>query len=149
MFRTCFFTGKVRSLLLREAQWQHTIMITRQEGEDKHLPALRNWAAAHGTLQPCNNYFVFKHKDPRSKIYVEVYDDIVWILMFETLLADSMVLQTVLFWDFFWRSGLLEYWIRLYVLGHFFGCSLWPGMPLNSPWKLASSVPSSSLTLQI
>ena len=31
------------------------------------------------------------------------------------------------FWDFFWRSGLLEYWLQLYVQGHCFGCYLLPG----------------------
>ena len=30
--------------------------------------------------------------------------------------------------------------IRSYVRGHCFGCSLWPGTPLNSPCTLASSV---------
>ena len=35
--------------------------------------------------------------------------------------------------------GLLEYWIRSHVWGHWFGCSLRPGAPLNSPWKLAAS----------
>ena len=65
--------------------------------------------------------------------------------------SDSMVVSTVLFfiWDFLWRSGLLEYWILSYVRGHFCGCSLWPGRPLKSPWKLASSVLLWSLTLPI
>ena len=35
---------------------------------------------------------------------------------------------------FFWRSGLLEYWIRSYVRGHWFGCSLRPGIPLPGCW---------------
>ncbi len=51
---------------------------------------------------------------------------------------------------FFWRSGLLECWshcwIRSYVQGHWFGCSLRPGTPLYSPWKLDSSARSWSLT---
>ena len=34
-------------------------------------------------------------------------------------------------------------------LGHWFSCSLLPGMPLNSPWKLAASILSWSLTLPI
>ena len=32
------------------------------------------------------------------------------------------------FRDLFWRSGLLEYWIRSYVRGHCFGSSLRPDM---------------------
>ena len=46
-----------------------------------------------------------------------------------------MMVPTVLFFfrDFFWRSGLLEYWIRSYVRGHWFGCSLQSGTPLNPP----------------
>ena len=35
--------------------------------------------------------------------------------------------------DFFERSGLLEYWIRPFVRGHWFGCSLRPGTQLNTP----------------
>ena len=31
------------------------------------------------------------------------------------------------------EDGLLEYWIRSYVRGHWFGCSLQPGMLLYSP----------------
>ena len=48
----------------------------------------------------------------------------------------------LIFCDIFWRSVLLEYsdWIRLYVLGHCLGCSLWPGTQWNPPWKLSSSV---------
>ena len=40
--------------------------------------------------------------------------------------TNLIVVPTVLFffWDFFWRSGLWEYWIRSYVRGHCFGCSL-------------------------
>ena len=43
-----------------------------------------------------------------------------------------VVVPTILlfFRDFFWRSGMLEFWIRSYV--HWFGCSLLPGMQLNS-----------------
>ena len=96
-----------------------------------------------------DSYFVFNPKDSRSKIYVEVYDGIVLILNLETHCSSSAALQiqwwvpTVLFffWDFFWRSGLLEYWIQLYAL--------WPGTQLNSPCKLASSVFSWSLTLPV
>ena len=88
-----------------------------------------------------DSYFVFNPKDSRSKIYVEVYDGIVSILNLETRCSSSAASQiqwwvpTVLFfsWDFFWRSGLLENWIRSYVPGHFFGCSLRPGTLLNSP----------------
>ncbi len=50
---------------------------------------------------------------------------------------------------FFWRSGLLECWIRSYVRGPWFGCSLRPGTQLNSPWTLDSSALSWSLTLPI
>ena len=47
---------------------------------------------------------------------------------------DGSRLCCSLFLDFFWRSGMLEYWICSCVLGHWFGCSFWPGTPLNSPW---------------
>ncbi len=65
--------------------------------------------------------------------------------------AGSMVGSTILlfFRCFFWRSGLLECWIWSYVLSHWFGCSLGPGTPLNSPWTLDSSALSWSLTLAI
>ncbi len=36
-------------------------------------------------------------------------------------------------------SGLLEYWIQLYVWGCWFGCSLRLGVPLNSPARRPSS----------
>ena len=93
-----------------------------------------------------DSHFVFNPKDSRSKIYVEVYDGIVSILNLETRCSSSAASQiqwwvpTVLFffWDFFWRSGLLEYWIQSYVRGHCFGCSLRHGMPFNSPCKLAN-----------
>ncbi len=50
--------------------------------------------------------------------------------------AGSMVSPTILllFLYFFWRSGLLECWSRLYVRGHWFGCSLRPGTLLYSRW---------------
>ena len=35
------------------------------------------------------SYVVFHPKDPRLKIHVEVYDDIVWILNFETHCSSS------------------------------------------------------------
>ena len=38
-----------------------------------------------------DNYVVFYHKDSRSKIYVEVYDDSVSILTFESLCSSSAV----------------------------------------------------------
>ena len=52
---------------------------------------------------------------------------------FASLMMVAIIL--LLFLDFSWRSGLLEYWIpwRPYVRGHWFGCSLWPGTPLNTP----------------
>ena len=82
---------------------------------------------------------------------------IVSVLNLETRCSSSAAsqiqwwVQTVLFFfsDFFWRSGLLKYWILSYVQGHCFGCSLRPGMQLNSPCKLASPVLSWSLTLPI
>ncbi len=45
--------------------------------------------------------------------------------------AGSIVHSTILlfFRCFFWRSGLLECWIRSYVWSHWFGCSLRPGTP--------------------
>ena len=51
-----------------------------------------------------------------------------------SFIAGLMMVLTILlfFRDFFWRSGLLENWIRSYVRGHWFGCSLQPGMLLNS-----------------
>jgi hypothetical protein len=65
--------------------------------------------------------------------------------------AGSMVVPTILlfFCCFCWRSGRLEWWIRSYVRGHWFGCSLRPGTPLHSPWTLDSSALSWSLTLPI
>ena len=55
--------------------------------------------------------------------------------------ACSIMVPTILlvFRNFFWRSGLLEYWIQSNVLGHWFGCpfqrshSHRPGTPLKSP----------------
>ena len=35
------------------------------------------------------SYVVFHPKDPRLKIYVKYYDDIVWILNFETHCSSS------------------------------------------------------------
>ena len=104
------------------------------------------------------SYFVFNPKDSRSKFYVEVYDGIVSILNLETRWSSSAAFSVVgpdsavlllRFAVLLLRSGLLEYWIRSYVWEHFFGCSLRPGMPLNSPCKLASSVLSWSSTLPI
>ena len=40
-----------------------------------------------------DNYFVFNPKDPRLKIYVEVYDGIVSILNFETHCSSSAASQ--------------------------------------------------------
>ena len=40
-----------------------------------------------------DNYFVFNAKFPRSKIYVEVHDDILSILNFETRFSSSAALQ--------------------------------------------------------
>ena len=86
---------------------------------------------------------VFDFWKIKIKIYVWVDVTIVPILNFDALcsisalLPDLMMVWTILlfFRDFFWRSGLFEYWIRLYVRGHWFGCSLRrrPGTPLNSP----------------
>ena len=80
---------------------------------------------------------VLNPEDPRLNSFVGVYDGTVSILNFEARCSSSAASQiqwwvpTVLFFfrDFFWRSGLLEYWIRSYVRGHCFGCSLRPGMP--------------------
>ena len=93
-------------------------------------------------LYGLRKFFVFNSKDPRLQIHVEVYDAIVPILNFETLefgcfqVPDSMVVPTVtmlfFFWDFFWRSGLFEYWTRSHVRAHCFGCSLQPGTPFQS-----------------
>ncbi len=65
--------------------------------------------------------------------------------------AGLMVGSTILlsFRCFFWRSGLLEFWIRSYVRSHWFGCSLRPGTPLYTPWTLDSYALSWSLTLPI
>ena len=106
-----------------------------------------------------DSYFVFNPKNLRLKFMLGVYDGIDGIvsnLNFETRCLKSAAsliqwwVQAVLFFflDFFWRSGMLEYWIRSCVWGHWFGCSP-PGTPLNSPWKLASSVLSWSMTLPI
>jgi hypothetical protein len=75
-----------------------------------------------------------------------------WNLLIELgCFAGSMVGPTILlfFRCFFWRSGLLEWWIRSYILGHWFGCSLRPGTQFNSHWTLDSSAVSWSLTLLI
>ena len=91
-----------------------------------------------------DSYFVFIPKDPRSKIYVEVYDGIVLIWIWKRV-AQALQIQwwvrTVMFffWDFLGRSGLLENWIQPYIRRHCCSCSLRPGTLLNSPCKLASS----------
>jgi hypothetical protein len=51
--------------------------------------------------------------------------------------TDLMVL--FFFWDIFWVLGVLKRPETIVVWRHWFGCSLRPGMPLNSPWKLALS----------
>ena len=89
------------------------------------------------------SYFVFNFWKFKIKIYVGVDAIVVSILNFDTLcsisslLSSFMMVPTILlfFRDFFWKSGLLEYhdWIRPYVRGHWFGCSLRPGSQLNSP----------------
>ena len=103
-----------------------------------------SWTLQHSFLSmdilDWDSYFVFNPRDPRLKIYVEVDNGIVLILNFEmccSRLAASQIqwwVPTVLFffWNFFLRSGLLEYWKWSYVQGHFFG-SLLLGTQLNSP----------------
>ena len=90
----------------------------------------------------------------RLKIHVGVYDVLESILNLEMRSSNS-----ALWWfnDRFRHAALLmlcllKTWsVRILecVLGYCFGCSLQPGTPLNSPWKLASSVLSWSLTLPI
>ena len=107
------------------------------------------WTLWIGTVM----FFVFNPKDQRLK-------NLCWSIWsyyvnFETRCSslDASLIEwwvpTVLlfFWDFFWRSGLSEYWIRSYVRRHCFGCSPRLGTPSNSPCKLASAVLSWSLTL--
>ena len=96
-----------------------------------------------------DSYFVFNPKDLRRRYskLCWVYNGTVLFLNLEKRCSTSAAAQIQLwvhtvqfFWDFFWISGLLEYWIQLYAQGHCFGCSPMPGMQLNSPCKLASSI---------
>ena len=45
----------------------------------------------------------------------------------------SLLTILLFFRDFFWSAGLLDYWVRPYFRGHWFGYSLLPGTPSNSP----------------
>ncbi len=102
-------------------------------------------------------FFYLNFHESKIKIYVGVDDNICDNLEFWNSLlelgwfAGSMVGSTILlfFRYFFWRSGLLEYWIRSYVRCRWSGCSLRHGTPLYSSWTLDSSALSWSLTLQI
>ena len=51
-----------------------------------------------------DSHFVFTCDDPRSKIYVEVYDGIVSILIFETRCSSSDALQ-IQWWVWRWYSS--------------------------------------------
>jgi hypothetical protein len=93
----------------------------------------------------------------KIKIHVEV-DGSVWVsLEFRNSLLDlgcfagSMVGPTIrlFFCPFFWRSSLLECCVQSYVRSHWFGCSLLPGTPLNSPWNMALSSLSWSRSLAL
>ena len=80
-------------------------------------------------------------ENPRSRFMLEwcfyCVDFEFWNALLDlSFFACSMMVRTILlfFFGFFWRSGLpvLEYWMWLYVWGHWFGCSLLPGMLLSS-----------------
>ena len=51
-----------------------------------------------------DSHFVFTRDDPRSKIYVEVYDGIVSILIFETRCSSLDALQ-IQWWVWQWYSS--------------------------------------------
>ena len=51
-----------------------------------------------------DSHFVFTRDDPRSKIYVEVYDGIVSILIFETRCSSSDAFQ-IQWWVWQWYSS--------------------------------------------
>ena len=82
-------------------------------------------------------------ENPRSRFMLELMLLLCWFRVLKRvarsqllrLFNDGSELPIILlfFRDFFWRSCLLEYWIRSHVRGHWFGCSLRPGTPLNSP----------------
>ena len=71
-----------------------------------------------------DNYSVYHFL--KFKIIIMLYHP--WFL----LKIRDFIRDFFFFRDFFWRSGLLEYWIRPYVRGHWFGRSPRPGTPLNS-----------------
>ena len=103
-----------------------------------------------------DSYSVFNPKDPRLKMYVKLFDGIVLSLNLGTCCSsltytDSMVgaysaVLRLRFLLMLWSVRILD---TKYVLEYCFGCSLPPGMQLNSPCKLASSVLLWSLTLPI
>ena len=81
-------------------------------------------------------------ENPRSRFVLElmfllcrfwVLKHNAWSKLFCLFNDESLMIQAILlfFRDFFWRSGLLEYWIRSCVRGHCFGCLLRPGTLLN------------------
>ena len=82
-----------------------------------------------------DNYFVFNPKNLKIKnlcwclrcfgLYLDFGNALHEFCCFAGSMMGSD--RLLFFCDFFWRPGLLEYWIRLNVLGHCFGCSLLPG----------------------
>ena len=87
------------------------------------------------------NFWEFK-----IEVYVEVDAIVVSIRILRCICWTGLLrwfedvsCSVVLPLRFSWGSGLLEYWIRLYVRGRWFGCSLRLGMPLNSPARRPSS----------
>ena len=91
------------------------------------------------------------------KIFGGIDDDInVSILNFETRCSISTFAGLMVGSDnaalislFLLRIGFVRIQGTIICLGHLFGCSLRPGMLSNSPWKLAASILSWSLTLPI
>ena len=84
-----------------------------------------------------NNYFVFDPKNSKNKnlcwvLWCSCIDfELGNLLLKFCIFASSTTASGMLlfFSHFFWRSGLSEYWILSYVLGHCFGFFLKPVTP--------------------
>ncbi len=75
-----------------------------------------------------------------------------WDTLLETVCLAGLgmdLMALFFFCDIFWGLGMLRRPETIVVWRHWFGCPLRPGMPLNSPWKLASYALLWSLTLQV
>jgi hypothetical protein len=111
-----------------------------------------------GAIAACyREHWISTRAGIQDQIYVGADDNICvnfefWNSLLELgCFAGSKLGPTILlfFRCFFSRSGLLECWIRSYVLCHWCVCSFRPGTPLYSPWTLDSSALTWSLTLPI